>query len=46
MDLVDFGYRVMVNLTADFTGIDRQEKSPEETAELMGFLESLAKPLP
>lgn len=37
MDLVDFGYRVMVNLTVDFTGIDRPEKSPEETADLMAL---------
>ena len=43
MDLVDFGYRVMVNLTADFTGIDRQEKSPEETAELMRLLRIFGK---
>lgn len=38
MDLVDFGYRVMANLTADFTGIDRPHKSPEETARLLGML--------
>ena len=43
MDLVDFGYRVMVNLTADFTGIDRQQKSPEETAELMSLLRIFGK---
>ena len=38
MDIVDFGYRVMVNLTADFTGIDRPTRSAEETAELIGML--------
>ena len=38
MDLVDFGYRVMVNLTADFTGIDRPLKTPEETGDLMSLL--------
>ncbi|MBO6555534.1 MAG: cytochrome P450 [Pseudomonadales bacterium] len=37
MDLVDFGYRVMVNLTVDFTGIDRPLKTPEETADLMAL---------
>lgn len=38
MDIVDFGYRVMVNLTADFTGIDRPKKSPEETEQLIKML--------
>jgi len=38
MDLVDFGYRVMVNLTADFTGIDRPDRSPRETEELVATL--------
>lgn len=38
MDLVDFGYRIMANLTADFTGIDRPNKSPEETATLLALL--------
>ena len=38
MDLVEFGYRVMVNLTADFTGIDRPRKSAEESDELVGML--------
>ena len=43
MDLVDFGYRVMVNLTADFSGLDRQQKSPEETADLMALLRLFGK---
>lgn len=38
MDIVDFGYRVMVNLTVDFTGIDRPQKSPEETEQLIEML--------
>ena len=38
MDLVDFGYRVMVNLTADFTGIDRPSRSARETEELVATL--------
>ena len=43
MDLVDFGYRVMVNLTADFTGLDRRQKTPEETADLMALLRLFGK---
>jgi cytochrome P450 len=43
MDLVDFGYRAMVNLTADFAGIDRPEKSPAETADLMAILRLFGK---
>jgi cytochrome P450 len=37
-DLVDLGYRVMLNLTVDFTGIDRPERSAEETGELLHLL--------
>lgn len=36
-DLIDFGYRVTINLTADFAGIDRTEKTPEETEDLLRF---------
>ena len=36
-DLVDFGYRVTMNLTADFAGIDRPTGSPEETAALLAI---------
>jgi cytochrome P450 len=36
-DLVDFGYRVTMNLTADFAGIDRPLGSPEETAALLAI---------
>jgi cytochrome P450 len=38
MDVVDFGYRVMVNLTADFTGIDRPNRSAAETVQLIEML--------
>jgi cytochrome P450 len=31
-DLVDFGYRVMVNLTCDFAGIDRPARSSRRPA--------------
>lgn len=34
-ELVDLGYRVTMNLTADFAGIDRPEKTAEETARLL-----------
>lgn len=42
-DLVDLGYRVTLNLTADFTGIDRPEQTPEETDRLLRLLRSFAK---
>ena len=29
LDLLDFGYRITINLTADFAGIDRVKKTPE-----------------
>jgi len=35
MDLVDFGYRMTMNLTADFAGVDRTQKTPEETETLL-----------
>ncbi len=41
-DLVDIGYRVMMNLTVDFTGIDRTERSAEETAELLRLLKEFS----
>jgi cytochrome P450 len=37
-DLVDLGYRVMLNLTVDFTGIDRPLRTAEETGELLRLL--------
>ncbi|MBU3737827.1 MAG: cytochrome P450 [Rhodoferax sp.] len=42
-DLVDFGFRVMMNLTADFSGIDRPLRSPEETSQLLGILRTFGK---
>ncbi|BBE35654.1 cytochrome P450 [Sphingosinicella microcystinivorans] len=41
-DLVDIGYRIMMNLTADFAGIDRPERSPEETEELVRLLKEFS----
>jgi cytochrome P450 len=37
-DLVDLGYRLMLNLTADFAGIDRPGRTPAETEDLLGLL--------
>ena len=37
-DLVDLGYRIMMNLTIDFAGIDRPEQSTAETADLLRLL--------
>ena len=34
-ELVELGYRVTMNLTADFAGIDRPERTDAETAELL-----------
>ncbi len=42
-DLNDFGNRVMLNLTADFSGIDRPERSAAETATLLGMLRVFGK---
>ncbi len=42
LDLVDFGFRVLLNLTADFSGIDRPEKSKEETEMLLRMLKTFA----
>ena len=43
MDLVDFGYRVTMNLTADFAGIDRQENSDEETDRLLRIVKTFSE---
>lgn len=37
-DLVDIGYRILLNLTIDFTGIDRPERSAEETGHLLALM--------
>ncbi len=42
-DLVDFGFRVMMNLTADFSGVDRPQRSPQETAQLLRILRTFGK---
>ena len=42
-DLVDFGFRVMMNLTADFSGVDRPARTPEETANLLRILRTFGK---
>ena len=42
-DLVDIGYRIMLNLTADFSGIDRPERTAEETATLLRLLRTFGK---
>lgn len=34
-DLVELGYRITMNLTADFAGVDRTEQSREETDSLL-----------
>ena len=41
-DLVDFGFRAMMNLTIDFAGVDRPDKSDEETDTLLRLLRSFA----
>ena len=43
MDLVEFGVRVTMNLTADFAGIDRPEKSPEETERLLHLVRTFSE---
>ncbi|GGF57027.1 benzoate 4-monooxygenase [Mameliella alba] len=43
MDLIDFGYRVTMNLTADFAGLDRPEKSPEETEQLLKLVKNFSE---
>ena len=37
-DLVELGYRITMNLTADFAGIDRPEQTPEETEALLDLV--------
>ncbi len=37
-ELVDLGYRVTMNLTADFAGIDRPAQTAEETDHLLGLV--------
>jgi cytochrome P450 len=42
-DLSDFGYRVLMNLTADASGIDRPLRTPQETATLLRMIRSFSK---
>jgi cytochrome P450 len=42
-DMVEFGYRVMVNLTADFAGIDRTARSIDETDSIVTLLRTFGK---
>lgn len=42
-DLIEFGYRVTINLTADFAGIDRPERSTQETEALLSMVKSFSE---
>lgn len=42
-NLIEFGYRVTINLTADFAGIDRPERSPEETEMLFRLVKTFSE---
>jgi len=42
-DLVDFGFRITMNLTADFAGVDRPERSPAETAALLALVKTFSE---
>jgi cytochrome P450 len=37
-DLKDIGYRILLNLTVDFTGIDRPARTADETGDLLRLL--------
>ena len=41
-DLVELGFRAMMNLTADFAGIDRSSENPAETDELLALMRRFA----
>ena len=42
-DLADFGYHVLMNLTADSSGIDRPQRSPHETATMLRMIRTFSK---
>jgi len=42
-DLVECGYRVTMNLTADFAGVDRPDKTPEETERLLRLVRTFGE---
>jgi cytochrome P450 len=43
VDLIQLGYQVTMNLTADFSGIDRPRRSPEETEELLALVRTFSE---
>lgn len=42
-DLVDFGYRITMNLTADFAGVDRPERSAAATEALLALVKTFSE---
>jgi len=42
-DLVDFGFRITMNLTADFAGVDRPDRSPRETEALLALVRTFSE---
>ena len=42
-DLIDFGYRITINLTADFAGIDRVKKTSNETNKLLKLVKKFSE---
>ena len=42
-DLVEFGYRVTMNLTADFAGVDRPQQTVEETERLLRLVKCFSE---
>lgn len=42
-DLIDFGYRITMNLTADFAGIDRLKKTTNETNKLLKLVKKFSE---
>jgi cytochrome P450 len=42
-DLVELGYRITMNLTADFAGIDRPEETPAETEALLELVRKFSE---
>jgi cytochrome P450 len=42
-NLIEFGYRVTINLTADFAGIDRPERTSEETEMLFRLVKTFSE---
>jgi cytochrome P450 len=43
LDLVEFGYRVTMNLTADFAGLDRPADDPAATDQLLAIVKSFSE---